>query len=83
MLIINEDVEFLIEIFPNFIKKPLKLNYNLNELVEIIIDVGKCPEARFKSGIEILSYRAISKQDINYCLKKITNFNEKNRSGIK
>lgn len=83
MLIINEDVEFLIEIFPNFVKKPLKSHPDLNELIEIIFDIGKCPEARFKSGIENLSYRVISKQDMNYCLTRISNFNKKNRAGIK
>mgnify|MGYP007077390779 CR=1 FL=1 len=34
------------------------------------------------SGIELISYQVISKQDINFCLNKINKFNEKNRAGI-
>lgn len=83
MLIVNEDVAFLIDIFPNFIQESLKKHPLLDELIEIIFDIGKCPEVRFSSGIEVLSYRVISKQDMNYCLTKISNFNEKNRAGIK
>ena len=83
MLILNEDVDLLIDIFPNFVKNSLRSHTKLEELIEIVFDIGKCPEARFTFGIEPISYNVISKQDINFCLTKINNFNEKNRAGIK
>lgn len=83
MLIINEDVTILIEIFPNFIQKQLKNHPKINELTEIVFDIGKYPEARFTNSSELLTYHVISKQDMNFCLTKISKFNKKNRAGIK
>lgn len=83
MLIRNENLSALINIFPSFIRDSLKAHQNLNYLTEIIIDLGSFPKARFQSEMETLSYRFISKQDMNFCLAKINNFNDKNRAGVK
>lgn len=83
MLIRNENLSTLINIFPNFIRDPLKSHPKLNNLTEIILDLGNFPQARFQSGMEVIAYRFISKQDMNFCLAKINSFNDKNRAGIK
>lgn len=83
MLIRNEDLSALICIFPTFIQEPLKKHPKLEELTEIILDLGNFPQVRFQSGIEVLVSQYISKQDINFCLTKINSFNDKNRAGIK
>ena len=81
-MIVCEDFISLISIFPDFVQIPLK-SYMMNStLTEIVFDIGKCPEARFTSGVVILSPRIICKQDMNYALTRITAFNDKNRAGI-
>lgn len=83
MLIRNEDLSLLVNIFPDFVRDPLKNHPKLEELTEIILDLGSFPTVCFLSGVEVISHHFISKQDVNFCLSKINDFNEKNRAGIK
>ena len=83
MLIRNEDLSLLVNIFPDFVRDPLKNHPKLEELTEIILDLGSFPTVCFLSGVEVISHHFISKQDVNFCLLKINDFNEKNRAGIK
>merc|ERR1711906_85388 len=51
-------------------------------MVEIILDLGRRPEARFTYGPEYLSQKIISWQDIDYVIKHISKFSNENRAGI-
>ena len=79
---INIDVKKLIESFPFFIQQHLKKHINKEKLIEIVMDLGRRPEARFLTGPEYLSQKIISWQDIDYIIKRISKFNNENRAGI-
>nr|YP_010443851.1 Ycf45 [Vacuolaria virescens]UTE94738.1 Ycf45 [Vacuolaria virescens] len=81
-MFIEEDLNQLIEILPNFLKLSLKNNSNRFNLIEIVMDLGRRPEGRFLNGSEYLSQRIISSQDLDFCTKKLKNFSNDNRSGI-
>jgi stage III sporulation protein SpoIIIAA len=51
-------------------------------LIEIVMDLGRRPEARFTTGREYLSRKTISWQDIDYTVKRISKFSTDNRAGI-
>ena len=55
---------------------------NKEKLVEIVLDLGRRPEARFTTGPEYLSQKVISWQDIDYITKRISKFSGENRAGI-
>lgn len=78
----NNDLEKLIENLPFFIQGKLKKHNFHDQIVEVILDLGRRPEARFISGPEYLSQKIVSWQDIDYVTKRISNFSNENRAGI-
>ncbi len=79
---INEDLEKLIENLPFFLQEHLNQHTSKDQLIEIVLDLGRRPEARFISGPEYLSQKIISWQDIEYMTKRISKFSNENRAGI-
>ena len=79
---INNDLEKLIESLPFFLQEHLTRHPNKDKLIEIVLDLGRRPEARFVTGTEYLSKKIISWQDIDYMTKRISKFSNENRAGI-
>jgi stage III sporulation protein SpoIIIAA len=79
---INNDLEKLIENLPFFLQEHLSQHGSKNQLIEIVLDLGRRPEARFISGPEYLSQKIISWQDIDYMTKRVSKFSNENRAGI-
>lgn len=79
---VNDDLEKLIENLPFFLQEQLNKHSNKDQLIEIILDLGRRPEARFVIGPQYLSQKIISWQDIDYTTKRISKFSNENRAGI-
>jgi len=79
---INDDLERLIENLPFFLQENLNQHNSKDQLIEIVLDLGRRPEARFTTGREYLSQKIISWQDIDYITKRISKFSNENRAGI-
>ncbi len=82
IMLIADDLEKLLSILPDFIQKPLTEHPNKKFLIEVVMDLGRRPEARFPNGPHYLSMNNISWYDLDYCIKKIPRFSGDNRSGI-
>ncbi|MBN2835770.1 MAG: AAA family ATPase [Candidatus Delongbacteria bacterium] len=80
----NADNEFekLIEILPFPLQDYLFNHPSKHKLIEIVLDLGRRPEARFNYGPEYLSPKTISWQDIDYMTQRLSNFSNENRAGI-
>ena len=81
-MIVDEDLDKLIENLPFFIRDILYQHPKKDQLIEIVMDLGRRPEARFVSGPEYLSQKLISWQDLDYTTKRIGKFSNDNRAGI-
>ena len=81
-MLIADDLNKLLEILPDFVRIPLEQDKNRKALIEIVMDLGRRPEARFPHGPKYLSNKTISWQDLDFCIRKIGNFSSDNRSGI-
>jgi len=79
---IAEDLDKLLENLPFFIQETLVDHPNKDQLIEIVMDLGRRPEARFTTGPEYLSQKIISWQDLDYTTKRISKFSDDNRAGI-
>jgi stage III sporulation protein SpoIIIAA len=79
---LNDDLEKLIENLPFFLQEHLNKHNYRDQLIEIILDLGRRPEARFVNGREYLSQKIISWQDIDYTTKRVSQFSNENRAGI-
>ena len=79
---VNEDLEKLVENLPFFLQEHLNHHPYKDQLIEIVLDLGRRPEARFITGPEYLSQKIISWQDLDYMTKRISKFSNENRAGI-
>ena len=78
----DEDLNKLLENLPFFIKQHVNSHIHKDKIIEIILDLGRRPEARFPTGPEYLSQKIISWQDIEYTTKRISKLSNDNRAGI-
>lgn len=67
---------------PKFIKSPLIEYNNKDNLIEVVMDLGRRPEARFPDGPMYLSNKIINWIDLDQCIKGVGNFTGENRAGI-
>nr|YP_009398480.1 hypothetical protein [Lophocladia kuetzingii]ARW67666.1 hypothetical protein [Lophocladia kuetzingii] len=81
-MLIADDLDELLDILPDFIRIPLEKHPNKKLLIEIVMDLGRRPEARFPYGPQYLSEINIAWHDLDFCIKKIPRFSDDNRSGI-
>jgi stage III sporulation protein SpoIIIAA len=78
----RNELEKLIDNLPLFVQINL-LNHNrYAEVVEVLLDLGCRPEARFINESEYLSQKLLSWQDIDYVIKRVSKFSNENRAGI-
>ena len=78
----DEDLDKLLDNLPLFIKDYVNHYTQKEKIIEIIMDLGRRPEARFATGPKYLSQKLISWQDIEYTTKRISKFSNENRAGI-
>ena len=81
-LLLADDLNQLLDVLPTFISDTLHKHPRRAQLIEIVLDLSRRPEARFSDGTEYLSYRTIVWQDLDYILKRLGKFSGDNRAGI-
>ncbi|MFN4220273.1 MAG: AAA family ATPase, partial [bacterium] len=77
-----EEILLLIQVLPPFISSKVEKHPRIDEIIEIVMDVGRTPEIRFPDDFEIISSREIMYDDIEYVVKRIGDFGKDNRAGI-
>jgi stage III sporulation protein SpoIIIAA len=80
--IIADDLDALLDILPLHIRQPLGQQRGISELLEVVLDLGRPPEARFPRQEVILNPQETSEQDIDYVVSHIGSFGDDNRAGI-
>ena len=81
-MLLADDLNQLLEVLPKFINTPLQSHPRREQLVEIVLDIGRRPEARFTDSTEYLSYRTVVWQDLDHIIKRLGKFSGDNRAGI-
>ena len=82
MLKITDDLDALIDVLPPQAAEALRQRTNNFDLLEIVLDLGRLPEARYPDEEVILSDREVSQEDIEYIISRISEFTADNRAGI-
>lgn len=80
--VITDDMEALLNILPLFIRETLLQQPDISELLEVILDLGRSPEARFLHHDILLQDKEVEEADIDYVVGRISSFGEDNRAGI-
>ncbi|MEM8529210.1 MAG: R3H domain-containing nucleic acid-binding protein [Chloroflexota bacterium] len=80
---ITSNIDLLLEALPPHIRHSLDNTAEGKEdLLEIIMDLGRMPEARYRTSEVFLSDHEVSQDDIDYVMARIGEFGEDNRAGI-
>ncbi len=79
---ITDDLTQLLAILPISIRDRLEQHPQRNVLVEVVMDLGRRPEARFPNEAEYLSDEPVSKPDLQYTIERVGIFSGDNRAGI-
>jgi stage III sporulation protein SpoIIIAA len=78
----TDDLELLLSALPTRIREPLETLEPRGELLEIVMDLGREPEARFAGREELLSEQEVTADDLAYVVARIGAFGADNRAGI-
>jgi stage III sporulation protein SpoIIIAA len=79
---ITDDLDLLLSVLPERIQTALREIGRASDLIEIVMDLGRLPEARFVDGEIYLSNEEISLDDLQNVIDKIGSFGADNRAGI-
>ncbi|NQT30665.1 MAG: single-stranded DNA-binding protein [Candidatus Saganbacteria bacterium] len=55
---------------------------DINTLIEVVLDLGKIPEARFDEKVFYIAGNQVSQEDIDYVVDQVGQFSGDNRAGI-
>jgi stage III sporulation protein SpoIIIAA len=76
------DLDELMAILPPEIEAILNAHPDRLRLVEVILDLGRRPEARFPDRAEYLAETLVSREDLAYAVDRVGIFSGDNRAGI-
>jgi len=79
---ITDDLIALLNVLPPRVRDALKELDRGDDLIEIVLDLGRLPEARFTDREVPLSDQEVTHEDIDYVVQRIGQFTSDNRAGI-
>jgi stage III sporulation protein SpoIIIAA len=78
----TDNLDLLLHVLPMHIQDALHAAGNLESLIEIVLDLGRLPEARYPGSALYLTQSAITHDDIRFVASRVGNFTRDNRAGI-
>lgn len=80
--VVIDDLPMLLEVLPPHLRETLEKEPDLQELVEVVEDLGRQPEARFFDRVVYLDDLEVTRQDLDYVTSRVGAFSGDNRAGI-
>jgi stage III sporulation protein SpoIIIAA len=77
-----DDLDQILSILPPSIRAQLNRHPQRQNLIEVVLDLGRLPEARFFGSVEYLSEEPVTHADLDHCIKRVGIFGGDNRAGI-
>jgi stage III sporulation protein SpoIIIAA len=78
----TDDLQLLLGVMPPAVRAAVEAHPRRGELIELVLDFGRQPEARFPDTGEFTSDQAVTREDIAYVVERIGRFGKDNRAGI-
>lgn len=79
---ITDNLDLLLSVLPPHIREAIEGKPYRDSLIEVVMDLGRLPEARYPGGAETLSREPITRADIHYVVERVGTFGKDNRAGI-
>ncbi|KAL0825722.1 hypothetical protein Bca101_049399 [Brassica carinata] len=78
----DDELRRLLALVPEEIRRTLEEHPEISELIEVVLDLGRKPLARFPSGDFIISDDAVRVKDLQFAVSQVGEFTNDNRAGI-
>ena len=85
---ITDNLDVLLGVLPDSITRALHRIGRFNDLIEVVMDLGRAPESRYATAAAsadaelILREAEVTREDIDFTLSRIGDFDADNRAGI-
>jgi stage III sporulation protein SpoIIIAA len=79
---ITDNLDQLLQVLPPDVRLATQGQLRDEELFEIVLDLGRRPEARFAGGSLDLTERLVDHNDLEYVTSRVGEFGKDNRAGI-
>jgi stage III sporulation protein SpoIIIAA len=79
---VADDLSLLLDVFSPSIQGALRKEPHLEGLIEVVLDLGRQPEARFLDRAMYLDNFEVTRQDLDYVISRVGVFTGDNRAGI-
>ena len=79
---ITDNLDVLLAVLPQRVSQQVQELGHTGQLLEVILDLGRVPTARYLDGEVVLSESEVAAADIDAVVKRVGAFDEDNRAGI-
>jgi stage III sporulation protein SpoIIIAA len=79
---ITDDLEALMKVIPTHVCERLRTLNRFDELLEVILDLGRVPTARYVDSEVVLAETEVARADLDYVIARIGDFDADNRAGM-
>ncbi|MBC8447930.1 MAG: Flp pilus assembly complex ATPase component TadA [Chloroflexi bacterium] len=79
---ITDDLDALLGVLPPHLEEAVRQAKRSDELLEMVLDLGRLPEARFIAHEVTLNDQEVSREELDYVVERIGEFTTDNRAGI-
>ena len=80
--LLKGELSQLLDILPERVALNLRDREDMEELLEVVLDLGRQPEARFPSRDLILDEHEVTRADLDHVTQRVSDFGGDNRAGI-
>src|SRR5512136_2437681 len=79
---ITDDLDALLGVLPGSIVEAVHKANDYDNLLEIILDLGRVPTARYVQGEKVLINKEIARSELDHVVERIGEFDADNRAGL-
>ncbi|KAI3761754.1 hypothetical protein L1987_52176 [Smallanthus sonchifolius] len=79
---VGSELDLILELVPLRMRNKLFEHSEFGDMIEVVMDLGRQPLARFPSGDWVISHEPVKLEDLHHAISKVGEFSDDNRSGI-
>ncbi len=79
---VTDDLDALLDVLPPVVAMAIRRVESYNDLLEVVLDLGRQPELRFTGREQLLELEPVTQADIDHVLARIGEIGGDNRAGI-
>ncbi|MDR7419518.1 MAG: R3H domain-containing nucleic acid-binding protein [Armatimonadota bacterium] len=79
---ITDNLDLLLDVLPPHLRDALERRPDLDQLLEVVLDLGRKPEARFPGEALPLDDAFVDRDTLKYITERVGTFGKDNRAGI-